>query len=101
MNDYPRFHRDRVNLAIHIVMVPMFVAGVLAALWAALLAALPLVSMAAQGVGHKRETNPPLPFAGPGAFLRRILAEQFFRFPVFVLGGGWIRAWHAARSDER
>lgn len=107
MNDYPRFHQDRVNLAIHVVMVPVFLAGALGALWtaahghwlwAALLAGLPVASMAAQGVGHKREANPPIPFAGPGDFLRRILAEQLFRFPMFVLGGGWIRAWRGART---
>jgi uncharacterized membrane protein YGL010W len=27
MNDYPRFHQDRANLAIHIVVVPAFVVG--------------------------------------------------------------------------
>jgi hypothetical protein len=100
--DYPRFHRDRVNLAIHVVMVPVFVVCVLGALgslatgaWlpAAALAAGPVVSLAAQGIGHKREPNPPLPFAGPGDFLKRIFVEQFYRFPGFLLSGRWLRAW--------
>ncbi len=33
MNDYPRFHQNRANLAIHIVVVPAFVVGALGALW--------------------------------------------------------------------
>jgi hypothetical protein len=102
MDDYPRFHQDRLNLAIHLVMVPVFVAGavgaVLSLVWghwlqAAVLAAVPPLSMAVQGFGHKREPVPPLPFQGAGDVLRRILAEQFFKFPRFVLRGGWARAW--------
>lgn len=102
MGDYPRFHRDRLNLAIHLVMVPIFVVGavgaVLSLVWgqwlqAGLFAAVPPLSMAVQGLGHKREPAPPLPFQGVGDVLRRIFAEQFFKFPSFVLGGGWARAW--------
>ncbi len=60
---YSHFHEDRVNLTIHIVMVPVFVAGVVGTLWSAGLgrptwmsafAALPLLSLAAQGFGHAR-----------------------------------------------
>ncbi len=107
MTDYPRFHQNRTNLAIHIVMVPVFVAsavGVVGALaagrWpvAASLALGPLASLAAQGAGHSRERNPPLPFAGPGDFATRVLAEQFYRFPRFVLTGGWKRAWSEDRA---
>jgi hypothetical protein len=102
MNDYPRFHQDRANLAIHIVVVPAFVVGALGALWslavgrwpsAAALALLLVLSIAAQGVGHKREVNPPIPFRGSADFVVRILSEQFYRFPRFVLSGGWLRAW--------
>jgi hypothetical protein len=107
MIDYPRFHRNRTNLAIHVVMVPVFVASTLGALWAlaagrwpaaAVLALGPVVSLAAQGAGHKRESTPPLPFAGPGDFAVRVLTEQFYRFPRFVLTGAWVRAWRDDRA---
>ncbi len=29
MQDYPRFHQNKTNLLLHIVMVPLFVVGVL------------------------------------------------------------------------
>ena len=44
-----------------------------------------------QGIGHKREAEPPVPFDGPGDFLARVFVEQFFTFPRFVLTGGWLR----------
>ena len=106
MQDYPRFHKNKMNLLLHIVMVPVFVVGVVYALWAALqgrwLAAvlallLPLVSIAIQGAGHKKEPNPPLPFEGPGDFVKRIFSEQFYRFPKFVLSGEWLRAVRSSR----
>jgi hypothetical protein len=106
MQDYPRFHKNKTNLLLHIVMVPVFVVGVVYALWAALqgrwLAAvlallLPLVSIAVQGAGHKQEPNPPLPFDGPGDFVKRIFSEQFYKFPKFVLSGEWLRAVRSSR----
>jgi hypothetical protein len=99
--DYARFHKDRTNLLIHIVAVPIFVLGVVYAAVAAVqgrwLAAglsllLPVISLAVQGKGHKREPNPPLPFDGPGDFVARIFTEQFVKFPLFVLSGEWFRA---------
>lgn len=104
--DYPRFHKNRTNLLLHIVVVPIFVLGVVYAVvaaiqgrWlaAALSLALPVVSLAIQGVGHKKEPNPPLPFEGPGEFVTRIFTEQFYRFPKFVLSGEWLRALRASR----
>jgi hypothetical protein len=101
VQDYPRFHQNKTNLLLHIVMVPLFVVGVLYALssamqglWlaASLGLALPLVSIAVQGAGHKKEPNPPLPFDGPGDFVKRIFSEQFYKFPKFVLSGEWLAA---------
>jgi len=104
-DDYARFHMNRANLLLHIVMVPLFVAGIIFAAWSALHAqwltglfalSAPLVSIAVQGAGHKREPNPPLPFDGPGDFVRRIFAEQFYKFPRFVVSGQWLRALRAS-----
>jgi len=104
--DYPRFHKNRTNLLLHIVVVPLFVLGFVYAVVAAFqgrwLAALlsfllPVFSLAVQGVGHKKEPNPPLPFDGPGEFLTRIFTEQFYRFPKFVLSGDWLRAVRSSR----
>jgi hypothetical protein len=109
MGGYPRFHQDRVNLLIHVVMVPVFVACAVGAafclvtgqwLAAGVLAAGPPLSMTVQGFGHRREPVPPLPFRGPGDFLTRILAEQFYKFPRFVLGGGCARAWRGSSSER-
>ena len=97
---YSANHRDSVNLLIHILAVPAFLAGILALVtlslrgqWIGALVAL-LVSLAAfalQGIGHKREPVAPEPFAGPGDFIARIFAEQFITFPRFVLSGQWAR----------
>lgn len=85
--------------------VPVFIGATVGAvaslaagfwLWAAALAALPPLSLAVQAQGHRREPNPPLPFASPLDFLGRILAEQFYRFPRFVITGGWTRARRGA-----
>ena len=103
--DYGRFHKDRTNLLIHVAVVPLFVLGVVLAVWNGLEGrwaemgaslALPAISLGAQGYGHKREPNPPLPFDGPGDFVTRIFLEQFYRFPRFVLSGEWVRALKSA-----
>ena len=106
---YARFHRDRGNLLIHIVAVPVFVAGCLS-IPAGLALSQPLVAgaglaalvigLAAQGRGHTRERNPPEPFSGPGQFVARILAEQFVSFPRFVVTGGWLESLHDAPHPQ-
>jgi hypothetical protein len=106
MQDYAHFHKNKTNLIMHIVVVPVFVLGIVYAVVAAvqgrwfaasLSLLLPLVSIAIQGAGHKKEPNPPLPFDGPGDFVKRIFSEQFYRFPKFVLSGQWLRAVRASR----
>lgn len=103
--DYPRYHRHRGNLLLHLVLVPLFASAGLVALvglasgrWflAAGGLATALLSLALQGVGHRREPVPPEPFAGPADFVGRVLAEQYWRWWRFVLGGGWWRAWREA-----
>src|SRR5512140_544423 len=101
---YPEFHRTKVNLWIHIFAVPAFI-GSTVSLVAALAtmrwvhAASAVVSMVVafvlQGIGHKREAAPPIPFEGTGDVVTRIFAEQFVTFPRFVLSGGW---WRAVRA---
>lgn len=101
---YPRYHRSRHNLWLHIVAVPLFlagnvalVAGLVMASWAAAIGGLAamVVSVAMQGRGHKAEANPPEPFTGPANALSRIFLEQWVTFPRFVLSGGWARALRA------
>ncbi len=96
---YSEAHRDRANLQLHIVAVPVFEVGVVVAVVAALLGAwwtalagvlAAAASMIAQGRGHRRERNFE-PFEGPQDFLARLFIEQFYNFPRFVLTGGWWR----------
>jgi hypothetical protein len=103
--DYPRVHRARANLAIHVVAVPLFWAGLalmlfgaarLSWLHAALGLGCVLVSVALEGVGHRQEPEAATPFKGPGDFVRRYAFEQLFTFPHFVATGGWARAWRTA-----
>jgi hypothetical protein len=104
--DYTRFHQSRANLLLHIVIVPVFLLGnvaLVAALfqrsaWLALggIAAMG-VSLAVQGRGHGMEANPSVPFSSPFNAVSRLVLEQWVTFPRFVLSGGWLRAWRAAR----
>lgn len=63
--------------------------------------ALTLVSLAAQGLGHRIEPDPPAAFAGPADAVRRILVEQWMSFPRFVLSGRWHRAMRHAPAPRR
>jgi len=103
---YPAAHRDRINLLVHLVAVPAFIAGILATvqlawqrLWvgAAFAFIFAVGAFAVQGISHRRERVAPEPFAGPGDFAARVFAEQFITFPRFVLSGGWLR--NLAQSD--
>jgi len=102
---YARFHQSRANLLLHIVLVPLFLAGNVALVvglirlsWIEALTGIALMafSMALQGRGHRGEPVPPIPFAGPANALIRILLEQWITFPRFVLTGGWARALRQA-----
>lgn len=102
---YGESHQDRSNLALHIVAVPVFMAGTLAvlaspavSLWLAPIGlAAMATSMAVQGKGHAHEAVAPAAFAGPLDVITRIFAEQWITFPRFVLSGGFARAWTRAR----
>lgn len=103
---YPRAHGNPVNLWLHVLTVPFFWAGSLFLLlamyrfdWHLLLLGLGcmLVTLVAQGRGHKMEANPPAPFTGPWNFIARLFLEQWITFPRFLLSGGWGRKLAAGR----
>jgi hypothetical protein len=103
---YSSYHRSRANLLMHIVVVPMFLAGniglVVAAVQGSLVLAIVsivamIVSVAVQGRGHGGEELPPAPFTGRTNAVSRILLEQWVTFPRFVLSGGW---WRALRGNS-
>ncbi|AXF85441.1 hypothetical protein DTO96_101172 [Ephemeroptericola cinctiostellae] len=98
---YPRYHHSRANLLIHIVVVPLFLAGNVALVVAVIERSATLaifsvvamvVSVAFQARGHGKEEVPPEPFTSRTNALSRILLEQWVTFPRFVISGGWFRA---------
>ena len=104
---YLQTHKNRTNLLIHIVAVPLFASGLLGGLVFFAAGRIPegigllllaVLSLTAQGRGHKLEETPPEPFRGPGDFVRRILTEQYVRFWVFVARGHWLSALKNASS---
>jgi len=103
-SDYTAKHRDRGNLLLHAVAVPLFLVSTLALVGAlvtrapvaALVAVVGMgVSVALQGRGHRREREAPTPFDGAGDFVTRFFVEQWVTFPRFVLSGGWLRNFRA------
>lgn len=98
---YAQYHQSRSNLLLHIVFVPVFLAGNVAfvialaeghwlgAVGAALLT---FLALAMQGRGHRREPVAPQPFTGPRNAMARIFLEQWLTFPRFVLSGAWRQA---------
>lgn len=100
---YPAAHRDRRNLLVHALTVPVFCAGTAALVLSPVLGALcgiagavaAVVAIGAQGRTHRLEVSPPDPFRGPADVLLRILAEQWVTFPRYVLSGAFTRAWRA------
>ena len=97
---YDASHRNRNNLLIKIVAVPLFwigavnfvvplvFAGLVHALGGAILMA---VSLFLQAKGQEMEGKPAEPSSDARDFVRRVVAEQFVTFPRFVLSGGWWR----------
>lgn len=106
---YPEGHRDRANLVLHLVTAPIFCAAVIGVVVFAIARA-PLAVIACvvvafavlvlQGRGHAREASPPIAIKGPVDLMVRFFAEQFVTFPRFVLAGGWLAAWRAAKPPS-
>ena len=91
---YAQVHANRLNFAVHLVTVPVFMAGTVAVIWglcvwsaatsiAGVLAM--MAALAAQGWGHRRESVPSAPFSGPVDAIARLLLEQWVTFPSYVL----------------
>ena len=105
---YPAGHRDRRNLMVHAVTVPVFQVGTIGVLMGPFVSAwLALVGLAAmggvmvlQGRTHRLEHNPPAPFRGPGDVVARFFAEQWITFPRYVASGAFGEAWSAAGSRQ-
>ena len=99
---YARYHQNRTNLLLHVVAVPLFLAGtVLVVIGAIRMSLLVIViggvamgvSVALQGRGHRLEAVPPEPFTGPANTIGRLFFEQWVTFPRFVISGGWGRSF--------
>lgn len=109
-NDYAERHKNKVNLLIRIVAVPVVwlatiqafgglllmlmpgVAGLGILFWALVLIGL---SLFAQSHGDKMEAIKPAPFTHAKEFAIRLAAEQYVTFPRFVLTGGWLQSFQA------
>ena len=101
--DYAARHRNRTNLLVHIIAVPLFQIGTVILAYAAirlsgaaagLAVACMVASLVAQGRGHRLEREAPEPFAAAADFVSRFVAEQWVTFPRFVLSGAWYRNLH-------
>ena len=106
-SSYPRYHRSRAGLLMHVVLVPLFlsanmalVAALLQGAWLGALVALKVMaaSIALQGRAHRFEALAPEPFCGPADAVWRIALEQWVTFPGFVLAGGWLAAWRGTSA---
>jgi len=104
---YPAGHRDRRNLLVHALTVPVFQVGTVALLmspflsaWLALFGVGAMAgTMALQGRTHRLERKGPVPFRGPGDVVARILAEQWLTFPRYVASGGFAQAWRGSSME--
>ena len=105
-SDYALKHRNRTNLLLHIVAIPLFDVATIVLVAAAMsrwvgVAALAVAAMVAavvmEGGGHRKEGAAPEPFTGPIDFVSRFVVEQWVTFPRFVLSGGWFRHISHAR----
>lgn len=94
IKDYASVHQHWGNILMHVLSAPFFMAGTLIGTlkllsgdWLGVVASFIVVVMAfaLQGIGHKLEENPAPPFVGPLDMIRRIFAEQFYRFWVFLV----------------
>jgi hypothetical protein len=106
--NYPDAHRDRLNLVLHVITAPLFIAGTLAVLvapwvgWLLLPAGLGAMAAALgiQGRGHRREANAPVRFASVADAIARLFVENWVTFPRFVLSGGLVRSFSTEPNGD-
>lgn len=106
---YSIAHQNRTNLYVHLIAVPLFMVGTVAALYGLVMRS-PLVLIVAtlgcmvslflQGRSHKRELIQPEPFTSASNFIYRIFAEQWMTFPRFVVTGGWFKNVSQAGAEK-
>lgn len=98
---YAENHANRLNLILHIITAPIFIACTLGAVYflvrmawvnAAISLGMMLLVVVVQGIGHGREDKKPEPFLSPLDFLARFFTENFFTFWRFVFSGKWLTA---------
>ena len=106
-NGYSKVHSSRLNLVIHIISVPLFIAGCLSTLLSLLMFSLVGVfvsvftvalAFGAQGIGHSKEQVAADPFTGFKQAITRIIFEQFITFPKFVISGSWYAALNSTKQ---
>lgn len=99
---YAASHRNPINLILHLLAVPLFILASGMLFFALLqLNVLQLIlsvfgllaALALQAHGHRLEAKAQEPFSDTSDAVQRLLLEQFFTFPRFVLNGGWWKAW--------
>jgi len=97
---YTKYHKSKMNLWLHVIFVPVFVFGFLLlviglinlnVLNVIISILLMVLSIGVQGLGHSKESIPAEPFTGPKNAITRILLEQLYTFPKFVLSGKWYK----------
>jgi len=105
-SDYVAKHRDRGNLIVHVVAVPLFqlatlllIGGLFGRSVTAVIVTVVamVVALVLQGRGHRREPETPAPFEGAADFVSRFVVEQWVTFPRFVLSGAWAENLRRAR----
>lgn len=98
--DYADTHRNRNNLLIHLLTVPLFMLGALHFVYALLFQGLIIalggfvlmaIALFAQARGNELEVVQRIGYDDAWDFARRVAAEQFITFPRFVLSGEWYR----------
>ena len=110
-DDYTARHRNRANLLIHLVGVPVAWLGTFQVLGGLLLLLLGVpgafgmlfwgivvfgASVFVQSRGDAMEAVRPQAPSEPAERAKHIAAEQFVTFPRFVLTGDWLRNFKAA-----
>ncbi len=95
---YPKNHAHKLNLILHILTAPIFIAATLSVIAHLILMQWTIAGISfgamvgvviIQGIGHGREAVKPDPFQSPFDFFARFFTENFFTFWRFVFSGQW------------